>query len=252
MDKVAVVTGASSGLGVDLARDLAGRGYSLVLVARSEAQLREVAREIGERHKVRVWTEALDLAVPGSADELVSRLDALQISPTVLVSNAAANYFGPFIQHDAAKLRDMLNLNVVTATELTHALGRRMAERGAGHILLVGSMAAYTPSPKFAVYGAAKAYLLSLGEALNIELGPKVTTTVLSPGLMDTGFNAAAGFQVPDAARRTMVVTEEVAKVGLDTLFAGKPSVVPGRINRTILNVGSLFTRNFRARHMGA
>ncbi len=141
----------------------------------------------------------------------------------------------------------MLQLNIVSLTELSHVFGRRMAARDGGHILLVASLAAYQPDPLLAAYGASKAYVLSLGEALNVELAPKVGVTVLSPGLMDTGFNAVSGFQTPSSLKRTQLLPATVARIGLEAMFAGRSSVVAGRLNKVMAFSSRMLSRHFAA-----
>ena len=142
----------------------------------------------------------------------------------------------------------MLQLDIVALTELTQVFGRRMAQAGGGHILLVASLAAYQPTPRLAAYGAAKAYVLALGEALHVEMAPKVGVTVLSPGLMDTGFNAVSGFSPNPAARRLTLSPARVARIGLDALFAGRPSVVAGGMNRVMALSSRMMSRHAAAR----
>ena len=243
--ELAVVTGASSGLGISLTWELARRGYDLVITARSEQPMQELAEQVNKQTGATVHIQALDLAQQGSAAELVKRLDARGLNPAVLVNNAGIGLAERFVEHDPERLRLMLQLNMVSLTELTHILGTRMAARGSGHILLVSSLAAYAPSPMQAAYAASKAYVLSLGEALNAEMAPKVGVTVLSPGLMDTGFNAASGYETPDTLTRLVRPTAMVAKIGIDALFSGKHSVVAGRINRILAIMSSLLPRRF-------
>ena len=244
----ALVTGASSGLGVELAKRLAARRVNLVLTARTEAPMHRLAGDIRGEHGVEVAVEPVDLSVPGSADALRQRLDQRGIEPDILINNAGFGLSGAFVDHDAERMRSMLQLNIVSLTELCHGFGRRMAARGHGHILLVASLAAYQPDPLLAAYGASKAYVLSLGEALHVELAPKVGVTVLSPGLMDTGFNTVSGFQTPPSLKRTELLPAAVAQIGLDAMFAGKPSVVAGRLNKVMAFSSRVVPRQFAAR----
>ncbi len=244
----ALVTGASGGLGVELAEGLAARGHPLVLAARSRDALHRVAGELSRKHAVKVEVEALDLSAAGSAAVLQERLQARGIEPEVLVNNAGFGLSAPFLDHDPDRLRAMLQLNLVSLTELTQLFGRRMAARGSGRILLVASLAAYQPGPLLAAYSASKAYVLSLGEALNVELGPQVGVTVLSPGLMDTGFNAASGFETPAAMQRLVLDPAKVARIGLEALFAGKSSVVAGRMNAVMAFSSRLMSRHSAAK----
>ena len=230
--EIALITGASSGLGIEFARQLAARGCDLVLTARREQLMAALALELEARHGIQVIVEALDLATPGAAGELKRRLDQRGVEPSALINNAGFGLFGPFIEQEEAKLRDMLQLDVLALTELTHVFGRAMAARGRGRILLVASVAAYQPTPLYAGYGAAKAYVLSLGESLGVELAPRVSVSVLSPGLMDTGFLGVSGQTPSRAMTRNMVLPADAAKLGLETMFAGRSSAVTGRANR--------------------
>ncbi len=123
-----------------------------------------------------------------------------------------------------------------------------MATSGHGHILLVASLSAFQPNPLLAAYGAAKAYVLSLGEALHVELAPGVGVTVLSPGLMDTEFNNVSGYKAKPSMRSTMLPTARVAEIGLDALFAGKSSVIAGRINQAMAFSTRFLSRSFQAK----
>ena len=244
----ALVTGASGGLGAEFAKNLAQRGTSLVLAARSRQEMERLAGDLRPDYGVEVVVEPLDLSEQGSASELVERLDDRGIAPAILVNNAGFGLSGSFIDHDPVRLRAMLQLDVVSLAELTHILGRRMAASGGGRILLVGSMAAYQPVPNLAAYAAAKAFVLSLGEALNIEFAPEVAVTVLSPGVMDTAFHAVSGFEPSAAMNRMALAPTKVAQIGLDTLFAGKSGVIAGRLNKVMGFSSRLMSRHLVAK----
>lgn len=246
----ALVTGASSGLGIELARGLAARGYGVVLTARRAGPMEELAAELRLRHGVEVVVEALDLAEPGAAAVLLGRLDERGIVPRVLINNAGFGLSSAFVEQEPEPLRAMLQLDIVALTELSHLFGRRMAaDGGGGHILLVASMAAYQPTPLLAAYGAAKAYVLSLGISLNVELAAqKVGVTVLSPGLMETEFFQVSGYVVKDSLRGTMLAPAKVAEIGLEAMFKGKPSVIAGWLNRLGNFIGGLAPRHAQAR----
>lgn len=244
----ALVTGASSGLGAALAADLAGRGINLVLAARREAPMQQLASRLREAHGVDVQVVAIDLAQPGSARALQARLDERGIRVDILINNAAFGLSGAFLDQDEARLNEMIRLDVTTVTELAQVFGQRMAAKGQGRMLLVASMAAYQPTPMLAVYGAAKAYVLSFGVSLHAELGRRnVGVTVLSPGLMDTGFAAAAGYRAPKAAQQTMLAPAQVARIGLDAMFAGKSSVIAGRLNKLTALLTRVMSRRLQA-----
>ena len=244
----ALITGASGGLGEELARQLARRGMKVALTARSADRLEAVAASIGRESGMETRTHAADLSQPGAADALDRWLLKAGIEPDVLVNNAGMGMHGPFVEQNLDQLRAMIQLDVVALTELTHVHARRMATRGRGRILLVGSMAAYQPVPLLSAYAAGKAYVLAFGEALHVELAPAVTVTVLSPGLMDTGFNEASGYATPASLKRMEMLPADVARTGLDALFAGRSGVIAGRLNRVMALASRVLPRHFSAR----
>jgi uncharacterized protein len=248
--KIALVTGASSGLGIAFAEDLARRGYDLVLTARGADSMEALAKRIRDSDGVDVVVQPADLSKPQGVRELTVTLDARGLSPMIVVNNAGVGLNERFAEQDADRLASMLQLNILALTELTRVYGQRMMAADGGHILLVASLAAYMPAPLMAAYGASKAYVLSLGEALHVELAPKVGVTVLSPGYMETGFDAASGFQPTPATRRTALPPGKVAGIGLDALFKGRPSVVAGRANKIAASIGTLLPRTFMARQL--
>lgn len=243
----AVVTGASSGLGREFARALASRKCNLVLVARREEPMQALATEFRQQHAVEVVVEAIDLSAVGSSLDLQKRLDERSIEPSILINNAAFGLSGEFLMQDVDRLREMLHLDIMTLTELTHLFGKRMAARGRGRILLVASLAAYQPDPLLAVYGAAKHFVLALGVALHVELAPKVTVTVVSPGLMNTEFNEVSGFRPKSSLKPSIVSPVKVAEEGLKAMFAGKSSVIVGKLNRL-----TALSNRFTSRHLQA
>ena len=246
-DGWAVVTGASSGLGKEFARALASRKYNLVLVARREEPMQILAKELRQQHAVEVVVESIDLSAIGSPRDLQRRLDERNIEPVVLINNAAFGLSGEFLTQDTEQLREMLNLDILALTELTHLFGKRMAAGGKGHMLLVASLAAYQPDPLLAAYGAAKHFVLALGVALHVELASKVTVTVVSPGLMDTEFNEVSGFRPKAALKPSIVSPTKVAEAGLKAMFAGKASVIVGKLNRL-----TAFSNRFTSRYLQA
>lgn len=243
----ALVTGASSGLGKEFARALAGRRYNLVLAARREEPMQVLAAELRQRHGVEILVESLDLSAPASSADLQKRLDLRGIEPDILINNAAFGLAGDFIAQEPERLREMLQLDILSLTELTHRFGKRMADRGAGHILLVASLAAYQPDPGLAAYGAAKHFVLAFGVALHVELAPKVVVTVVSPGLMDTEFNEVSGFRTKPSLKPSIVLPAKVAEEGLKAMFAGKSSVIVGKLNRF-----AAFANRFTSRRLQA
>jgi short-subunit dehydrogenase len=245
----ALVTGASGGIGAAIARDLARRGADLVLTARSEAPMRRLADDLATGCGVRVAVEPADLARPGAVADLVGRLDARGLAPRIVVANAGFGLAGDFVAQDAERIAAMLQVNIASLTDLAHLYARRFAAAGDGYLLLVASLAACQPDPGLAAYGASKAYVLALGEALHVELAPKgVGVTVLSPGLVDTGFNAVADYHPPAAARVSVLPAERVARIGVEALLARRASVVAGGLNRVAAVLSRLTPRLLSAR----
>jgi uncharacterized protein len=225
----ALITGASSGLGVDFAHELAAAGNNLVLVARREDRMRELATELEAHHAIRTKVIAMDLALPGIGSELKSLLDNEDIAIDVLINNAGFGIFGEFIKQPPENILNMLQLNVASLTELTHVFATDMALRGHGQILLVASVVAYQASPNYAAYGASKAFVLSLGEALHEELKPHgVTVTVLSPGATATEFFEVSGQKSTAMKQAFMMPSRPVAQIGLAAMRCGRASVVSG------------------------
>ncbi len=245
---VALVTGASGGLGESLARDLASRGYDIVLTARSAVQMQVIAEAIKEMHKVDVTVIPLDMSLQGSAAKLVQILDERGIAPSVLVNNAAFGLHCDFLAMEPGQLSSLIQLNVTSLAELTFLLGGRMKMAGRGNILMVSSGAAFQAAPTMAAYGASKAFVQSLGEALHVELGPHVGVTVVSPGPMETGFNKVSGLKLSATARRAVLTTEDVAKAGLDAMFAGKSGIIPGGLNKLGAFINRLVPRHTAAK----
>ncbi len=227
------MTGASSGIGIELARELARLGADLVLVARRGDRLRALAEEIGRSFGVRATVEARDLSQPGERRALVEALEARGTAVDVLVNDAGFGMHGAFIDIPWEREREEIEVDVVALVELTKSFAKPMVARGFGRILQVASTVAYQPSPGFAIYGAAKAFVLSFGEALRYELrGTGVTCTVVSPGITQTEFFGVAGQRTSSLYYRTfMMRPADVARVAVRALLRGKRAVVPGRLN---------------------
>ena len=231
--KTALVTGASSGLGVDFATELAGRGADLVLVARREDRLRQLAAGLEEGYGVEVRVIAMDLSVPGAPDELFEQATADGARVDVLVNNAGFGVYGQFLDIPWEREAAMLQLDIVTLVQLTKLFARPMAARGEGAILQVASIGGYQPSPGYATYAAAKAFVLNFGEAINHELKDTgVSCTVVSPGVTATEFLQVAGQEKGWFHKMTMMDSPTVARLGIQAMLAGKPSTVTGWMNK--------------------
>lgn len=228
----ALITGASSGFGVDFAHELAAAGSHLVLVARRTEPMEALAAELRRVHGVDVRVVGMDLGHAGVGAALRDRLAADGIEVDTLVNNAGYGLFGDFLEQPLNKTLDMLQLNMLSLTELTHAFGRDMARRGRGRILLVASIGGYQATPTYAAYAASKSYVLLFGEALHEELRTRgVTVTVLSPGITATEFLKVSGQRATLYQRLVMMRSRPVVRIGLRALARGRASVVPGLLN---------------------
>ena len=226
----ALITGASSGIGLELAKLFARDGHDVVLVARSADKLKQLAGELGSAHGVRATVISADLADPGAPEEIFRTLRAADVELDVLVNNAGFGVTGPFLATDAAAELRMIQVNVTALTHLTKLFLPAMLGRGAGRILNVASTAGFQPGPFMAVYYATKAYVISFSEALANELqGTGVTVTCLCPGVTDTEFQKRAGTeQTPLFRQMRPMDAKTVARDGYRALMKGKPLVISG------------------------
>lgn len=232
MNSTALVTGASSGIGRELARLFARDKYDLVLVARNQQKLDELAQELRGRHGVAVTVRAVDLSVPGAAMQIVDQLRRELISVDVLVNCAGTQVYGLFAGADTEQLLDMIQVNVNSLTHLTKLLLPGMLERGQGKILNVASTGSFCPGPLNAVYCATKAYVLSFSEAIAAELdGSGVTVTALCPGATNTEFVTRHGLQ-DVRLFQNMMDAGRVAEIGYQALMEDRAVVVAGWGNR--------------------
>ncbi len=230
--KRAVVTGATTGIGYELARLLAADGHDLTIVARSTQALERVAGELAERHGVAVSPISMDLSLPGAPSELFASLSGRPIE--VLVNNAGFGTYGPFAEADLEATLGMIRLNVEALTHLTRLVLPGMIEEGRGRILNVASTAAFQAGPLMAVYYATKAYVLHFTEALAEELrDAQVTVTVLCPGPTSTAFQERADMEDSGLMRYLGVMdAETVAEAGYRGMRRGRRIVIPGLMNR--------------------
>ncbi|HWC56809.1 MAG TPA: SDR family oxidoreductase [Sphingomicrobium sp.] len=230
MHKVALVTGASAGLGVEFARQLSKRGYSLVLAARRKERLDELAKELGSARAV-----VIDLSKANATSKLMDDLTANGETVDLLVNNAGFGLIGQFAELDAKRERQMIDLNVGVLTDLCRAVAPDMIERKSGAIINVASTAAFQPGPKMAVYFATKAFVLSLTEALHEELKPHgIKVSCLCPGPTRTEFGDVAGFGGNGLFDRVAMNAAEVVETGLKGLDSNHAVVVPGWTNKVV------------------
>ncbi len=230
-----LITGASSGIGAELARVYAREGHDVFLVARCEERLNALARELRRDHGATTRVIPIDLSVSGAPAAVRDRVMAEGVSVDVLVNDAGFGMNGPFIELDAARQLAMLQVNVVALTELTRLFAPEMVRRGGGRILNVASIAAFQPGPGMAVYCATKAYVLSFSEALANELrGSGVTVTCVAPGATESRFASVAGVSESRLFRSGTMKSAEVAEAAYAATMNGKPLVVPGWRNRLL------------------
>lgn len=232
---LALVTGASSGIGLELARELARRQHDLVLVARDEARLREVASELETAHGSTVTVLPADLARPEAPARIAAELEEKGLALQMLVNNAGHGAFGPFTEIPLETELSMIQVNVAALTALTRLLAPGMVARHSGRILNVASTAAFAPGPLMAVYYATKAYVLSFSEALANELADTgVTVTALCPGPTQSGFHGRAHVPTHRMKERELMDAVTVAQAGIDAAYQGRPVIIPGVMNNLL------------------
>jgi short-subunit dehydrogenase len=245
----ALVTGSSSGIGADIARELASRGHGLTLAARREHKLRSLADELAQTYGVRVEVIAADISVPSERAALPGKIDALGLVVDVVVNNAGFTTVGPIQRANRDGEMAVVHTNVEAVVDLCTLFVAGMVARGRGAILNTASTAAFQPIPGNAVYAASKAFVLSYGRALGVELkGTGVSVTTLCPGPVKTGFADGAGMTDEIAAESTprfmWVSAPRVAKMGVEGLAAGRPVVIPGTPNRILATVSHLMPKS--------
>ncbi len=243
---LALVTGASSGIGADLARELARTGHDLVLSARQAAPMEALAAELAPTG-ARATVVTADLSRPGAAADLLRDIESRGLTLDALVANAGLGANGRFDQSDPVRVYEMLQVNVVALTELTRLVLPGMVARRRGRVMLVASTAAFQPGPQMAVYCATKAYVLSFGEAVAWELrGTGVTLTSLCPGATRTNFSQTAGADhtgLFSSGLIPVMTAAEVARQGVRGMLAGRRVVVTGLLNKLVALSGRVSPR---------
>lgn len=249
----AVVTGASGGIGLEFARQLAAQGRNVILVARSRAKLEAAAQEISAACKVEARALVADLSAEGAARTVFEQASALG-DVDILVNNAGAGLCGQAVDLDPAAVRGMIALNVTALTELCALFAARMKANGGGRILNVSSVAGNWPEPFFASYAATKAYVSSFSVSLSEELrGSLVSVSCLLPGFVSTDFDdnaRIASDRYKRFSRSLSMTPAAVAKKGLQLMFAGRSFGVAGWINAATCFFNGLLPRQLQARIM--
>lgn len=232
--RVALVTGACSGIGLELSKILASLGYTLILASNRAEPIAEVARGLAREHGIAAHPVALDLARPEAAGELVAAIAGLGLEVDLLVNNAGMFFFGEAADADPARANALLQLHVVTPSLLCTLLTRGMRERRRGQVLIVSSISAWRDFPGISYYGSSKKYLRGFARALRSELAPYgVNVTCLAPGATATGLYDSTVVPV-ELGRRLGVMMDpaQVARAGLEALFRGDAEHMPGALTR--------------------
>ena len=232
MNQTVLITGASSGIGAELAKIFAVEGYNLVLVARSEDKLNQLAATLQKNAPIQITVLAKDLSQPGAAEEIYTALQSQNIPVDILVNNAGYGTHGRFDRLDLGEELAMLEVNVLSLVKLTRLFLPGMIARGSGRILNVGSTGSFSPAPLMASYGGSKSFVLSFSEALSEELkGTGITVTALCPGATHSGFQERSNVVAIPMLRGPVMTAREVAVTGYRALMRGQVVIIPGFFN---------------------
>ena len=238
MKNTALITGASNGIGLELAKVHASKGGDLVLVARNKTKLDQLKAELESQFKVSVYTIGKDLSANNSAQEVYDETTKQNIQIDYLINNAGFGDFGMFAETEWNKELQMINLNITTLTQFTKLYLQDMVKRKSGKIMNVASTAAFQSGPTMAVYYATKAYVLSFSEAVDNEVSGKgVTVTTLCPGPTESGFQAAAAMEESNLVKgKKLPTAKEVAEYGYSSMMKGKTVAIHGMMNWIMAN----------------
>jgi len=234
----ALITGASNGIGLELAKIHASKGGDLVLVARNKTILDELKDELENKFTIKVYTIGKDLSIPDAAKEVYEETTQQNIQIDYLINNAGFGDYGMFVETDWNKEQQMINLNITTLTHFTKLYLKDMVKRRSGKIMNVASTAAFQSGPTMSVYFATKAYVLSFSEAIDNEVRDKgVTVTTLCPGATESGFQAAAAMEESGLVKgKKLPTSKEVAEYGYAAMLKGKTVAIHGFMNWIMAN----------------
>lgn len=249
---IVLITGASSGIGASFARAFAARGSDLILIARRRDRLDALAAELHAAHAVTVTAITQDLGSPSVGAELSAAVTAAGLHVTGVINNAGFGTFGNFVEEDPERLAQEIAVDISAPVQISSTFLPQMVKAGSGFLINVASMAAYTPTPRMAVYGAAKAFVLSFTESLWAETrNSGVTVFAVSPGATSTEFNAVVGTDDATAGARMRTADDVVvtALAHLERRSPG-PSVIDGSANRLGANIGRVMSRRKTATMM--
>ena len=245
MKKTALITGASNGIGLELAKVHAAKGGNLVLVARNKSKLDELKNELENQYKINVYTIGKDLSQINAAQDVYDEIAKQHIQIDYLINNAGFGDYGLFTETDWDKELQMINLNITALTLFTKLFLKDMVQRGSGKIMNVASTASFQPGPLMSVYFATKAYVLHFSEAINNEVQHKgVTITALCPGATETGFQAAGALDDSKLFNGKKLPTgKTVAEFGYKAMMKGKAVAIHGFLNNILARSGGLMPR---------
>ncbi len=250
-NRYALITGATNGIGYELAKLFAGDGYNLIIVARTEEDLQQRASEFSKQYGVQVIPIAKDLFQPQAAFELYDEVKSRNVLIDVLVNDAGQGQYGLFVEADIHRLLEIIQLNVSSLTVLTHLFLKDMVARNEGKILQLASIASELPGPWQAVYHATKAYVLSFTEALINELKDSaVSMTALQPGATDTDFFNKAEMQESKIMDTKLSDPVKVAKDGYEALMKGDDKIVSGFKNKAMVGMSNVMPDTMVAEQM--
>lgn len=251
MNKYAIITGASSGIGYEMAKILANKNINLLLVSRNAEKLKELKKELKSNYQIDIAYLSLDLSEINSALKLYQYTQEKNLEIDILINNAGVGLYGEHSEIDIGEISKMLQLNIISLTELSHFYSADMKKNKKGRILNIASTAAYQPTPYFAAYGASKSYVLNFSEALAKELEEyDITVSCLSPGATDTNFFSAFDSSIVENKylnKNSRVPVESVAQLGIDIMFDGKLSKIAGK-----MNAFTVFSTRFASRNQVA
>lgn len=237
MNKTALVTGATGGIGYELARIHAEKGGDLILVARNKEKLDEIKNDLEKNFRIKVIIIQKDLSLHGSAYEVYNKINDLNINVDYLINNAGFGDFSHFAETDWPKQERMINLNVTALAHLTRLFLPYMISRGSGRILNVASVASFVPGPAMSVYFASKAFVLSFSEAIAEEVrGQGITVTALCPGPTESNFHSVA-HDGKETKERKMPSSREVAVYGYWSMMKGRVVAIPGFDNKLLVRL---------------
>jgi short-subunit dehydrogenase len=235
MQEIALITGASTGIGFEIAKLFAIENINLLIVSRDKQKLLKIKDEFENQYKIDVYTLATDLSSDSGVQNILDVVKSNSLIVNYLVNNAGFGDYGAFIERSIEKYREMVHLNILSLTELSYYYGKEMVRRGKGRILNVASMAGLQPDPNFAVYGATKSYVISLTEAIHKEFeNSGVTVTVLSPGATTSNFMERADMGNAKLYASGVMSSVDVAREGYNGMMKGKLHVIPGFKNKIL------------------